>query len=440
MLAEPAVVDSLRARLTAVSAGLVAPMPEMTPPPDWPAPLDRAALYGMAGEIVGALLPHTEGDEAGLLLTLLAAVGNIVGPGVHWQVSGRKHGLRVWPVLIGATSKGRKGTTWGTIRPVLQHAHPAWMSVCVNGGLSSGEGVIWAIRDRITKTVEGVEVEIDAGVADKRLFLIEEEFSGTLKIANREGNSLSAILRKAYDGDPLAALTKNSPARATDPHVTIVGHTSAEELRRHLDDTQIASGLGNRLTFVCVRRSKLLPDGGELDPGLVNHLGDRLRAALTVAMNANLLIRRDEEASMLWRRIYGQLSEGGVGLIGALTSRAEAQVMRYAAIYAVLDGLPIIRPAHLRAAVAVWDYAEASTRYVFGDRLGDPIADTILQALRGGSLSQTEISGLFDRNVAAVKLNRALGALVEAGRVERCKVPSGEAGGRPPIVWKLVAQ
>jgi hypothetical protein len=61
--------------------------------------------------------------------------------------------------------------------------------------------------------------KLDAGVSDKRAFLVEEEFAGTLKVASREGNNLSAVLRKAWDGDTLAALTKNSPARATNPHI-----------------------------------------------------------------------------------------------------------------------------------------------------------------------------------------------------------------------------
>ncbi len=402
----------------------------------WPEALHPAAFQGLAGEIVGALLPHTEADPSGLLLTLLAAVGNIVGPGPHWAVSGRPHPLLIWPILVGATAKGRKGTTWGTLRPVLGRAAPEWLTASVSGGLASGEGVIWAIRDPITKREAGVEVTIDPGVSEKRLCLIEEEWGGTLKVANREGNSLSAVLRKAWDGDALGSLTKNAPARATDPHVTVIGHTTAEELRRNLDDTQIASGLGNRHLFICVRRSKLLPDGGALDRVVIEELGDRLREVLGHA-TAIEEIRRDEAASDLWRRLYGPLSEGSVGLLGALTSRAEAQVMRLAAIYAVLDGEALIRPEHLRAAVAVWDYAEASVSFIFGDRLGDPIADAILQALQVGELTQTEVSELFGRNVSAAKLHRALGALLAAEKVQRDQRPSGGSGGRPTLVWGL---
>jgi len=69
-------------------------------------------------------------------------------------------------------------------------------------------------------------------------------------------------------------------------------------------------------------------------------------------------------------------------LLGALLSRAEAQVLRLSILYAGLDKSMIIHPVHLRAAVAVWEYAMASVQYIFGDKLGDPDADAILDALR----------------------------------------------------------
>lgn len=39
----------------------------------WPEPLDEEAYYGLAGEIVKTIAPHTEADPAGLLLQLLTA-------------------------------------------------------------------------------------------------------------------------------------------------------------------------------------------------------------------------------------------------------------------------------------------------------------------------------------------------------------------------------
>jgi hypothetical protein len=48
--------------------------------PRWPE-LDDKALYGLAGEVVKGMLPHTEADKVALLASLLAAFGNAIGRG-----------------------------------------------------------------------------------------------------------------------------------------------------------------------------------------------------------------------------------------------------------------------------------------------------------------------------------------------------------------------
>ncbi|MDI3341885.1 MAG: hypothetical protein QJR03_15275 [Sphaerobacter sp.] len=143
--------ETLREALAAAPSRAARPASESTPPAtetqlavrEWPAPPDPAAYYGLAGEIVEALDPTTEADPVALLASLLAAVGNIVGPGPHWRVSGRRHGLRIYPVMVGPTAKGRKGTAWGSLRPILEVAAPDWLATHVATGLSSGEGLIW---------------------------------------------------------------------------------------------------------------------------------------------------------------------------------------------------------------------------------------------------------------------------------------------------------
>lgn len=48
--------------------------------------------------------------------------------------------------------------------------------------------------------------------------------------------------------------------------------------------------------------------------------------------------------------------------------------------------------AHLAAAEAVWDCAERSTRYLFGDSTGDPLADYIRGYLRDGPATRLELA------------------------------------------------
>lgn len=408
------------------------PMPAPNAPAAWPRRLHRAAVAGFAGEVVGGLLPYTEADEAGLLVTLLAAVGNITGHRAWWEVSGQRHGLRVWPVLVGATARGRKGTTWGTLAPVLAVAAPEWFRSCVSTGLSSGEGLIAALRD----PEEGVASE-EVRERDKRLFLIEEEFGGTLAVANREGNSLSAVVRKAFDGGPLATLTRTSPLRASGGHVTIVGHTSGEELRANLRTVEIANGFANRFLFTCVRRSKLLPEGGALPPGLVARLAAGLRDRLMMLPPDGKAFERDAVAARLWRDAYPVLTGERTGIVGAIGARGEVHVMRLAAVYAVLDGRRVIEEADLEAALAVWEYAVDSMRWIFVANTGDKVADMLLGALQAGPLTTTQVFHLFHRRVSAARIETAVRDLIDAGIVVVEKVKTSSGPGRPAVLWRL---
>ena len=87
------------------------------------------------------------------------------------------------------------------------------------------------------------------------------------------------------------------------------------------------------------------------------------------------------EAADLWKAIYDDLSEQKSGLFGAVTGRAEAQTVRLALLYALLDGATEISLQHLEAGLALWRYCENSARYIFGDSL-DETPDAILSYLR----------------------------------------------------------
>ena len=71
--------------------------------------LDPAALHGLAGEIVCTIAPETEGEPAGMLLSILAASGVAVGPGPHAIADGTLHPPTLFAVTV-ATGRARKGS------------------------------------------------------------------------------------------------------------------------------------------------------------------------------------------------------------------------------------------------------------------------------------------------------------------------------------------
>jgi hypothetical protein len=406
--------------------------------PPWPAPLAREAFHGLAGKFVQTIEPHTEADPVALLVQFLAAFGNVIGRGCWFEVESTRHYLNLFINLVGDTGKGRKGTSLGQAKNILRTIDPAWVKN-FKGGLSSGEGLIWAVRDPIykketnkkTKAIE--EVLVDEGVEDKRLLVIEEELASILKVMEREGNTLSAVIRKSWDDGNLASLTKNNPAIATDAHISIIGHITIDELRRRLTRTEAGNGFANRFCFFCVRRSKVLPEGGNAQQIEWKSFLDRLKGAVKFGLTAGE-IRKNEEAKELWASVYPSLSDGKPGLFGAVTSRSEAQTMRLACLYAVLDQSNLIKLEHLLAALALWDNSEASARHIFGDATGDRVADQILQALRGapGGLTRTDISGLFGRNKNADRIDQALAFLISRSLVKKTKE---KTQGRPVELW-----
>jgi hypothetical protein len=408
--------------------------------------LSAEALLGLPGEIVRAIEPYSESDPIAILANVLTAFGNVVGPIPHFRVEHTRHHLNLFVGQVGDTAKGRKGTAWSTPRRIFGDIDGAWADHRVTGGLSSGEGLIYAVRDeRYEKkpirekgrVVDYENVLVDEGVDDKRLMLIEEELSQALKVMAREGNILSPITRQAWDHGNLNPLTKSNPIRSTGAHISIIGHITKPELLRYLTDTEQANGFANRFVWLMVRRSKCIPNPTGVPDEILISLISRLRDRVEAARRIGEIVRTDE-AEEVWAGVYPALSQGKPDLLGYVLGRAEAQVMRMACIYALLNGSDTVAVDHLTAALALWDYSEKSAMAIFGEMSGDHAADRILSALsEHDELTETDIYNLFGRHTPANEIQRALNALQAAGKA---KPETVATGGRPKTIWRRGAK
>jgi hypothetical protein len=390
----------------------------------WPRPPDAAVYHGPAGEFVARSEPHTESDPMALLAQFLVAFGAAAGRGAHYQVEASLHYPNEFVVLVGATGKGRKGSSWDHVEALMRHVDDTFVDDCIASGMSSGEGLIAEVKDG----------DGELGAQDKRRLVLESEFAQVLKVLSREGNTLSPVVRNAWDSKTLRTMVKTAPLRATGAHIAIVGHITRDELLRHVNATELANGFFNRFMLVAVQRSKELPFGGRLTGDGLAVVRQTVRDALSFARSPRP-VTFGPEARERWTGAYSALSRGDAGMFGASTARAEAHTVRLALIYALLDRSETIGLCHLEAALAFWAYSAMSSRWVFGDSLGDPTADEIwaLAAERCDGVSRTEVSNLFSRNKKAREIDRALGVLVDAGRLERRAVTPER--GRPAEVW-----
>ncbi len=409
--------------------------------------LNEAALHGLAGHVVRTLEPSTEADPVAVLMTFLVIMGAVFGDRFFIRQGG-VHPLRIWVVLVGVSAKGRKGTSWQAVKLVLEQVFPDGWQLIVKHGLSSGEGLIYAVRDAVSKMVknkEGVleETIIDQGVSDKRAFIKEEEFGSVLKVVPREGNTLSAVVRQAFDmskKDTLQVMTKNSPNVATGAHVGILGHIVKDELLRYLEDTETANGFANRFLWMSVKRSKILPFGGNPDKVALEELAQKVRGFVAWAeRQQDRELKWSEDGREAWAAVYGALSGDVPGLAGALLARAEANVLRLTGLFAMLDCSLEMTKQHLEAALAVWEYAEDSSTGIFGQRFGDPVADALIAEIRShpNGLTKTELSNSTGRNTSAARLDNALSLLLKSGRVELFERKADSGKGRPAQVYKV---
>ena len=381
--------------------------------------LSEGALYGIAGEIVRKMDSYSEADPAAVLFQLITCFVSAVGSNAYFQIEGDKHTANLFAAIVGQSAKARKGTSWGVVGAITEKMDPQWSGFRQETGLSSGEGLIIPVRDE-SKDKRGGIIE---GVSDKRLLVFEGEFSRVLRVMQRENNTLSGMIRNAWDGKTLSTMTRSDPLRATNPHVSIIGHITNEELQREIrGSAEMFNGFANRFLWVFAKRSKMLPRSIPIPEGLLDAEIERLKEAVAFAKSCGRM-KRDSEAEDLWEQCYtGHLSFALTGLLGAATSRGEAQVVRLSLIFALLDCSPIIRAVHLRAALECWQYCGDSAQYIFGERQADPTLNKIIEALRANpaGLTKTELmSDVFSGNCEADKLSSALRQLEESGQVRR---------------------
>lgn len=171
-------------------------------PPGWPEAPAPEAYSGVLGEIVRCLAPHTEADPVAILAQALIAAGAQVGRGAHVAVEATLHHPNEYVLIVGESAKARKGSSWDHIARLMDMVDPGF-STRTSTGLSSGEGLVWALRDPVGP---------DPGAADPRLLVVEPEFVSVLKATGRDISTLSPVLRAAWDGRPLAVLTRSAPS------------------------------------------------------------------------------------------------------------------------------------------------------------------------------------------------------------------------------------
>ena len=412
-------------------------LPLPLPPPMPPRP-SLALSHGIIGTFMDRVEEETEAHPVALGVSFITAFGNCIGRSPHAMVGCTRHGINLFSVVVGNTGTGRKGTGGDIVTTVVRYADSYWADRCQSPNLTSGEGVIDALRDAVTKFEQKKgggpndveEVVLDWGVSDKRLLITCAEWVAALRAASRESSTLSQTLREAWDGKTLRTMAKNTPRTATDPHLSIIAHVTRQELMKALRDADIYGGLFNRCLFVLSERARLLPHGGDLDD--LREILEPTKARIEFARGVGRMVRSDA-ADRLWEREYERLTTAtGSDLISAVLSRAEAQTLRLSMLMALAAGRTTIEKDDLEAALDLWRYSEASARGVFAGA-NDALFDRLLVLIH--ETPGITRSALHKKVGWKVPAPTFLGTLSRLQAIGLARSEVVKTGGRPTEKW-----
>lgn len=377
--------------------------------------LDNAAFTGIIGEIAKAIEPETEADIAGVIVTLLTCCGNVLGKSFSVPVGPGVHHANLFACLVGDTASG-KGQAWDVANYLMERVDKTWTTTNIAYGLSSGEGLVERLADPINDD-GSLTITIPP---ETQLLCFESEFARPITAMRREGNTLSPLLRNAWDGKPMEVMTRGkSKLRASNAFVSIIAHVTREELVKLFSGSvDVANGFSNRFLWSLVRSSKALPHGGNIT--VLNRFVPRLKEIF--AAHAQRVLVRSPEADRLWETVYEELKSSKAGAYGKAVERARPQVVRLSLIYAALDCSPTIQPHHLNAALAVWRYCDDSARNIFGGVIDHSSGNKLERRLQDivkseSGITKGELRLKVSHSITTDRFDAALQRLIERNEI-----------------------
>lgn len=421
-----AAVAGLEAVRTAVDKALATPVDvgvdaDRLDAPVGPPRMPDEGFPGLLMEVVKVACANSEAHPVTVAANVMAMFCAMVGRGPFQRIGDAVVHCRPYALVVGKSGKARKGTGEHTPREIARRGDLMLRERLKTddrlrihaGGLSTGEGVAWAIRDEVEPDEAGKGG--DKGVHDKRLLVIEAEFDNLLSQVRREGNTLSAVVRNLWDGRDLEPLTKTARTRATRPHVVVLGHVTSHELREKCSENDAANGLLNRFLVLYVYRPKLVPLPEPTPEAQLMFLAKRLADAVEFATHGDFHGNNTHEVAMgddartYWCECYPRLTRDRDRKGGSLMARTEVYARMLAMIFCLMDRRREIEPCDLVAALAWVEYWRASVTYVFGGADDDGALDklALIKARPGIKLSEVQTAFGGDKKSAKAKQVKA---------------------------------
>lgn len=430
------------------SAG--APQAKDADPPIGPPAADETAmLYGLAGDVARAAASNSEVNPIAAAAGFLSFLGAMTGREAFYAIGDTWHHPRLFTLHVGRSARAGKGEALRLTKRIVRQIaadHPGLLGQVHSGGLSTREGLAKLIHDGYN-----IGRETFPPIADKRLWVIEEEFSNVLSQSKREGNTLSAAIRDVWDGGDLKPATKSGCIWASDPHIGIAAAITPMELVSLISARDMSNGFLNRFLLIWAERARDVAHPEPTSPAAIRELAERTAAVIEFAKGDypeatdTRAMHMSHDARAFWEDRYKHLKRPTASeLLNAVLERRAPYAIRLAMLFALADLALVIEEWHLRSAVAWVDYAAASVKFVFADQSraakdseAQHMGERICAMPHGATISDIRTE-CFRKSQTPVPIEHVLKALLadtESGVTCRERSRSGGAPGRTAFVY-----
>lgn len=395
-------------------------------------------LYGVIGQVAKAGAAGKGLNPVAIALATMVWLSSAVSPRITLAVGDTKHPARIFGVHVGRSATGGKGDSinlLNKIRKYLDARYPNLTPMFHSGGLSTREGLALKVHDGYEDKGRTIDP-----VADKRLMVLESEFVKLLKLGKSD-NPILAVIRELWDfGGSIQPLTKTAPIRATNPHITIYGNVTPDELKSTINLTEIYGGTVNRFLFIFAERLQMVPFPPETPDSIVVDYAERF-ADIILWAKENYGSDQDDhqtkdvtlsaEAMSLWEKEYDRLARPyGSSVVVDATNRRAPYALRIALLFAITDKTHTIEVRHLKSAIAWVDASAQTAGFLFGttDRKAKVNLQhkakliTFLKNQDGQEASRTDISKkCFSGKLKIYELDNLLNGL-NGGIIEKRQI------------------
>ena len=421
---------------------------DFIPPPE-PSP---DMFYGIVGKVAATAAEKTEVNPVAAATSFLSFLGANVGRDTFLHIANTYHHPRLFTMHIGRSGRGRKGDSQQItlrIRQQIESLDKKLLGQLHTGGLSSREGLASLIQD-----AQGDKT----GVEDKRLWVIESEFSNVLHQTKRDGNTLSSSLRDAWDGGDIKPAVKSGRTWVSAPHVGIHANITPSELKALLTSREMNNGFANRFLFVWSESETEVAFPQATPEHIIDTLARETMEVLYFAKGKYPDTQNTQEMSLsaaakdYYETIYPTVRRALASeFITGLLERRAPYLLRLAMLFALTDKTRVIESHHLKAALAWVNYAVHSVRYIFQDQAKSGGEEEVrrnaekivafLDNYPNGCTGTAIANDCFKKHLTTDKIQKALGYLLTdiPKRIERVEIKSGNLGRKPTLYRKIVA-